>query len=120
MPIRSEYCLLSYKNLCGRIKILEKMKNFLLILLPLAAAMVIGVESEHNAGITFIMKLIPSRMNLSERQKILFSYSLYQAYLAEKMSQTINFTKTTTTTTTKSFIYTYTKKPIVFHYLMRF
>ena len=96
------------------------MKNFMLILLPLAAAMVIGVESEHNAGITFIMKLIPSRMNLSERQKIVFSNSLYKAYLAEKMSLTINFAKTTTKTTTKSFIYNYTKKPIVSHYLLRF
>ena len=92
----------------------------MLILLPLAAAMVIGVESEQNAGITFIMKLIPSRMNLSERQKIVFSNSLYKAYLAEKMSLTINFTKTTTKTTAKSFIYNYTKKPIVSHYLLRF
>ena len=105
------------KNLYGRIKILDKMKNFLLILIPLAV-MVIGVKSEQNAGIAFIMKLIPPSMNLNERQKILFSYSLYKAYLAEKMSQSINFTKTTT----KSFISDsfYNKKTLVSHYLMRF
>ena len=105
------------KNLYGRIKISEKMKKFLLILIPLAV-MVICVKSEQNADIAFIMKLIPPRMNLNERQKILFSYSLYKAYLAEKMSQSINFTKTTTKSVISDSFYT--KKPLVSHYLMRF
>jgi len=57
---------------------------------------------DKSANILFIMNLIPSSFNFSQRERILFSERLYTAFLTHEMRKTINLKETTTATSTSA------------------